>query len=140
MIGELVRQRVRVRPVGERGSLAYGGYMCLVYDSAQPYEVRLEDTGGHGELVFARDLLATALDGRQAGEGDVQVRLRRFRSVRHCQLVITADSEEGPQEWALGDDAAAEFLQDTLDLVPEGEEWRYLDLDTVVADLLQGAR
>jgi hypothetical protein len=140
MIGELVQHRVRVRPVGPQGGLAYGGYMYLVYDVTEPLEVRLADSsGGDGELVFPRDLLAAALGGDPAEAGQVQVRLRHFRGVRHCMLMITVTADDGSQAWALGDDAAAEFLQATIDLVPLGEEWRFLNLDAVVAGLLEEA-
>lgn len=140
MITQLARHRVRARPVGERGSLAYGGYMYLVYDVTRPFEVRLVGTGGgDDELIFARDLLTAALDGNPSGEGDVRAKLRHFRCARHCQLVLTVIEGEGSQEWALSDDAVAEFIQATIDLVPLGEEDRYLDLDAMVAGLLGSA-
>jgi Streptomyces sporulation and cell division protein, SsgA len=140
MITELARHRVRARPVGERGSLAYGGYMYLVYDVTRPFEVCLAGSGdGDGELFFGRDLLMAALDGHPSGEGDVRARLQHFRAARHSQLVLAVTGDEGSREWAIGDDAASDFLRATTDLVPLGEEGRYLDLDAVVAALLEDA-
>jgi hypothetical protein len=141
MIGAMVRARLRARPVGEEGRLAYGGYMDLLWDPGEPYEVRLAGLGPcAGEIVFARDLLATALGGDPAGEGDVQVRLRHLPGARHTLLVLTVTGPDGPREVALTDAKVAQFLCDTFDLVPVGEEWRYLDaLYSGFDDLLRGA-
>jgi len=140
MIGALVRARLRARPVGEDGRLAYGGYMELSWDPSEPYEVRLAGFGPYaGEITFARDLLVSALAGDPAGEGDVRARLRHLPGVRHALVVLSIAGADGPQDVALTDDKVAVFLRDTTDLVPAGEEWRYLDLDAGIDGLLRGA-
>jgi len=140
MIGALVRTRLRARPVAEDGRLAYGGYMELLYDPSEPYEVRLAGLGPYAtEVVFARDLLASALAGDPAGEGDVRARLAHLPGARHSLLLLSIGGPDGGQEVALTDAKVAVFLRDTTDLVPRGEEWRYLDLDAGIDDLLQGA-
>jgi Streptomyces sporulation and cell division protein, SsgA len=137
----LVRQRLRARPVSEQGRLSYGGYMELSYDLGSPYAVTLAETGPDtGEVVFARDLLITALNGDPAGEGLVRARLRRFRGARRAQLALTVPGADGPLEFALCEAAVAAFVAGTTDLVPQGEEWRYLEVaDTVDGFLGQAA-
>jgi hypothetical protein len=139
----MVRRTVQARPVGEHGTLARGGYMDLCYDPARPYEVRLAEAGPDdgGEAVFARDLLLAALDGTPAGEGQVRARLRRFRGARHSMLeLIVPAADGGLLPFAICDGAVADFLRDTTDLVPAGDEWRYADTpDTVPAEWEQAA-
>jgi len=140
MIGAMVRARLRARPVGEDGRLAYGGYMELLWDPGEAYEVRLAGFGPYAaEVAFARDLLASALAGDPAGEGDVRAKLRHLPGARHTLLVLTVTGPDGPQEIALSDEKVALFLRDTTDLVPRGEEWRYVALDEELDDLLRGA-
>jgi hypothetical protein len=134
----MVRRTVQARPADENGTLARGGYMELSYDPACPYEVRLAETGSDaGEVVFARDLLLDALDGNPAGEGRVRARLRRFRGARHSMLELAVPAADGGDLiFAICDDAVAEFVRDTTDLVPAGDEWRHVDVDAAVAGLL----
>ena len=139
MIGALIRTRLRARPVDDDGRLAYGGYMELQYDPSEPYEVRLTGLGPYAaEVVFARDLLAAALGGDPAGQGDVRARLTQQSGARHSLLLLATSGPDGPHEIALTGPKVAEFLRDTTDLVPRGEEWRYLDLDAGLDDLLRG--
>jgi Streptomyces sporulation and cell division protein, SsgA len=135
----MVRRLVQARPVGDNGVLARGGYMELAYDPACPYEVRLAETGpGASEIVFARDLLLAALDGTPAGEGRVRARLRRFRSARHSMLdLVVPGADGGLLEFAICDDSVADFVRDTTDLVPAGDEWRYTEIPDT-ADALLG--
>jgi hypothetical protein len=134
----LVQWRVRARPVSEQGHLAYGGYMALSYDPSRPWEVRLSEVEpGGSHLVFARDLLAQALDGTPAGEGSVRARLRFLRPARHALLCLAVDAADGPPlEFGLCAETAAGFLQETLALVPAGDEWRHVDIDAAVEQLL----
>lgn len=140
MIGALIRARLRARPVGEDGRLAYGGYMELLWDPGEPYEVRLAEFGPYAEEVaFARDLLVSALAGHPAGKGDVRARLAHLAGVRHSLLLLSVSGQDGPRQFALTGAKVAEFLRDTTDLVPRGDEWRYLNLDAEIDDLLRGA-
>jgi hypothetical protein len=134
----MVRRTVQARPVDENGTLARGGYMELSYDPACPYEVRLAETGPDaGEVVFARDLLLDALEGTPAGEGRVRARLRRFRAARHSMLQIVLPAADGGLlEFAICDAAVADFVRDTTDLVPQGEEWRYTEVPDTPAAIL----
>lgn len=134
----MVRRTVQARPVDENGTLARGGYMELCYDPGCPYEVRLAETGPDaGEVVFGRDLLLEALDGTPAGEGRVRARLRRYRGARRAMLDLMVPAADGGfLEFAIRDDAVAEFVRDTTDLVPPGEEWRYVGVDDTLAAIL----
>lgn len=140
MIGALVRATVRTRPVGEGGRLAYGGYMELVWDPGEPYEVRLAEFGPYAkEVSFARELLASALAGHPAGKGDVHARVGYLPGVRDSLLLLSITRQDGLQQLALTGAKVARFVRDTIDLIPQGEEWRYLNLDEEIDDLLRGA-
>jgi Streptomyces sporulation and cell division protein, SsgA len=140
MIDEMIRTRLRARPVGEDGRLAYGGYMVLQYDPAEPYEVRLAGLGPYAaEVVFARELLEAALAGEPAGEGHVRAQLKLLPGARHALLLLSIGSPDDRQEIALTDAKVAAFLRDTTHLVPRGEEWRRLDLDAGIDALLREA-
>jgi hypothetical protein len=133
----MVRHRIQARPVSEWGTLARGGYMDLCFDPACPYEVKLIETGPDaGEVGFARDLLIAALNGDPAGEGQVRARLRYLRGARHSLLALTVPGADGPLEFGLCDTAVAGFLRETVDLVPLGEEWRYVEVGDTVAEFL----
>lgn len=138
MIGALVRVRLRARPVGEDGRLAYGGYVELLWHPSEPYEVRLAGSGPCAtEIVFARDLLVSALAGCPSGEaGAVRARLAHLPGARHSLLLLSTAGADGPLEVALTEAKVAVFVEDTTDLVPCGEEWRYLDLDAGLDGLL----
>jgi hypothetical protein len=114
--------------------------MELTYAPECPYEVKLAETGpGAGEVVFARDLLLDALGGTPAGEGHVRARLRHFPGVRHALLALTVPGADGLLEFALCDTTVAGFLRDTTDLVPPGEEWRFVEVGDTVAECLGDA-
>jgi len=136
MIDALVCTPVRVRPVSA-GRLAYGACMHLLYHPAVPYEVRLGEVGpDQQQLVFARDLLASALHGQSAGEGQVRVRLEFLSSARNAVLLLTVGDPAEPLEFALKPATVADFLRQTYDLVPAGEEHRHVDVDGALGEIL----
>lgn len=145
MIAYLVCHRLLARPVGPDGQLAHGSYLELRYAPDQPYEVRIAQLGPYAhELPILRDLLKDALDGKPPSEeeaGRVSARLvylpRRRRS-----MVLLAVGQEGQEDrWvvALSDTAVAEFLKDTRDLVPIGDEPQYLGVDAGLDEILGAA-
>ena len=140
MIGAMVRARVRARPVWADGRLAYGGYMELLYNPGRPYEVQLAEPGqDQSEVMFARDLLWSALAGEPDGEGVIRARLAILPPVQDALVVLTVREPDGPKEVALTGRAVAAFLRDTTDLVPRGHESRFLDLDAGLETILPGA-
>jgi hypothetical protein len=140
-IGTPIRTRTRARPVGEDGQLAYGGYWYLEYRQGDPYEVRLIQPGRYPvELVFARDILRSALQGDPAGHGVVRARLAYVDFVGHSMVLITVDVPEYQGVLALDDRAVAVFLRGTENLVSFGGESEFLpDLDDQFAGILRDA-
>ena len=100
MIGAAIRTRMRARPVGDGRRLAYGGYAYLEYSPCAPYEVRLVQPGPYPiEVMFARDILASALTGEPDGHGEVRARLEYVPAARHSMVLITVDlPDELPPE------------------------------------------
>jgi Streptomyces sporulation and cell division protein, SsgA len=140
MIGAAIRTKTRARPVGGGGQLAYGGYWYLEYEQGQPYEVRLVQPGPYPvELTFARDILRSALRGEPDGQGEVRARLEFVQAARRSMVLIAVDLPDFQGVLALDDRAVAAFLGATKDLVPFGEESRFLDPDAWIAAILGDA-
>ena len=144
MIGEATlatRVRMRARPVGDDGQLAYGGYWYLEYSQDSPFEVRLVQPGPYPvELTFARDILRSALRGEPDGQGEVRARLQYVQGAQHSMVLITVDLPDYEGVLALDDKAAAGALLKTEKLVPFGQESQFLpDLDAGIAAILRDA-
>jgi hypothetical protein len=126
---------------------------ALVYDSADPYAVRVRfgdaaetaDAAGHSdrgdpeddggvEWLLSRELLRTGLS-IPAGDGDVRIwPTRAAPDVLFLQL-------RAPSGEALFEMSAAvvgEFLRETERLVPAGQESGLLQVDDELSALLQG--
>jgi Streptomyces sporulation and cell division protein, SsgA len=89
--------------------------------------------GGSAEWVFSRELLDRGLSG-PSGEGDV-----RIRPSGPERTVIEFISRDGSALVELSSESLRQFLRWAYAAVPPGEEAAHLDLDTVVADLLDDA-
>jgi hypothetical protein len=141
MIGAAIRARMRARPVGDGRTLAYGGYAYLEYSPDAPYEVRLVQPGPYPiEVIFARDILASALAGEPGGQGEVRARLEYVPAARHSMVLIAVDLPDYPLVLALDDKAVAGFLGDTESLVPFGQESRFIpDMDAGLDEILRDA-
>ena len=111
---------------------------ALRYDGADPLAVRLVFApdasldGTEVAWVFARALLSEGLHA-PAGEGDVRVWPRGGG-----HTVIEMVSEEGVAVVEFDSAELRRFLLRTYDAVPEGQEHRRLDLDSVLDALLRG--
>ncbi|MEW2063071.1 SsgA family sporulation/cell division regulator [Streptomyces sp. NPDC007002] len=111
----------------------------LSYDRRNPFAVRmvfpapatLEDTEVSWE--FSRELLTTGVDS-PAGQGDVRVRPYGFQ-----RTVLEFHAPEGIAMVHVRTEELQLFLQRAQELVPVGDEHRYLDLDGGLTDLLGGA-
>jgi len=145
MITYLVRHRLLARPVGPDGQLAHGSYIELRYAPDQPYEVRIAQLGPYAqELPISRDLLNDALDGHPPSPDEVaQVTARlAYVPAKRRSMVLLAVGQEGQEDrWevAMTDTAVAEFVRDTRDLVPFGDEERYVGFDDGIRDILDAA-
>jgi len=109
--------------------------VVLQYDSVDPYAVQATfRTGGQGvDWVFARELIAAGVN-RPVGQGDVRVWPSTDPDDEVVYLALSS-----PDGKALREAPAAVlrvFVARTALIVPPGEEYRYLDLDSTLAALL----
>jgi hypothetical protein len=126
----------------------------MYYSGDDPYAVRMAfhvGTDEPVEWIFARDLLAAGIEFPQ-GEGDVQV----WPSLMSCAdddvldmtgpqgdggklLNIELSSPFGQAHFEAPAQAMSAFLQRTYQIVPAGQEGRYIDIETELNDLLRQA-
>lgn len=112
----------------------------LSYDPADPFAVRmafpapatLEGTAVLWE--FSRELLAAGMD-TPAGLGDVRV-----RPFGYDRTVLEFHAAEGIAMVHVRTDEVRRFLRRAQELVPAGDEHRFLELDRGLARLLDGPR
>lgn len=105
------------------------------YQADQPFSVTVAfQTGADQwvEWVFARDLLMAGLVG-PAGIGDV--RFVPFEDGEEKLLLLQVESDQGRASWFLDRHEAEEFLEMTLETVPEGKESEHFDLDGFIGEL-----
>lgn len=95
----------------------------LSYDKSDPYAVamRVTDTGGPVEWVFARDLLADALDHGRAGVGDLVV------IARGDLVVLSLSTPDGTGAAVFRRDDVTTFVARAQRIVPPGRESGFLD-------------
>jgi hypothetical protein len=129
----------------------------MYYSGSDPYAVRMAfhvGTDEPVEWIFARDLLAAGIESRQ-GEGDVQVWPSAISVAETGDLdTIDAAEAKGPQGKVLNielsspfgqarfeapAEAMSAFLRRTYQIVPAGQESRYIDIETELNDLLRNA-
>jgi hypothetical protein len=129
----------------------------MYYSGSDPYAVRMAfhvGTDEPVEWIFARDLLAAGIESRQ-GEGDVQVWPSSVSAAETSGLDVIGvpDSQEtqgkvlnielsspfGQARFEAPAEAMAAFLQRTYQIVPAGQESRYIDIETELNDLLRNA-
>jgi hypothetical protein len=126
----------------------------LFYSGGDPYAVRMAfhvGTDEPVEWIFARDLLAAGIESRQ-GEGDVHVwpspgscqearDLDRTGSLKPGEKVLNIElsSPFGQAHFEAPAQAMAAFLRRTYQIVPVGQESRYIDIEAELNDLLRKA-
>jgi hypothetical protein len=125
----------------------------MFYSDGDPYAVRMAfhvGTDEPVEWIFARDLLAAGIESRH-GEGDVHV----WPSPASCPesdldltgsaqpgdkvLNIELSSPFGQAHFEAPAQAMAAFLRRTYQIVPAGQESRYIDIEAELNDLLRKA-
>ncbi len=121
---------------GERGGEVP---VSLTYDPQDPYAVALVFHTAEGDVTWmvARELLVVGA-GSPTGDGDVMVWPALTLELEDA-VVIRLQAPGGRLVLRLGLAELDDFLARTLALVPLGTESDHLDLDALVADLLQGA-
>jgi hypothetical protein len=137
MIGTVVNGHVRMRPVVDGRVLAAPVYMDLSYRRGAAYEVRISDCGPDPvEWVFARDLLAIALQGGGEPAGLDCVRVRLACVSHDPLLVMTFEWAGDRRSFAASPPPVSRFLARTYDLVPPGDEARFTAVPETPAELL----
>ena len=129
----------------------------MYYNGSDPYAVRMAfhvGTDEPVEWIFARDLLAAGTESRQ-GDGDVQVwpspvsaaeaddqepvDVAELTGTREKVLNIELSSPFGQAHFEAPAEAMSAFLRRTYQIVPAGQESRFIDMDTELNDLLGNA-
>ena len=113
--------------------------VSLTYDPQDPYAVALVFHTAEGDVTWmvARELLVVGA-GSPAGDGDVMVWPALTPDLEDA-VVLRLQAPGGRLVLRLGMAELDDFLARTLALVPWGTESEHLDLDALVADLLEGA-
>jgi hypothetical protein len=112
----------------------------LQYDRRDPFAVRMAFPapatleGTEVSWEFSRELLAEGMDAA-AGVGDV-----RIRPFGYDRTVLEFHAAEGIAMVHVRTAELRHFLERAQELVPSGQEHRFLDLDRRLADLFGGPR
>lgn len=110
----------------------------LQYDPKDPFAVRMAFPapatleGAEVAWEFSRELLAAGMDGA-AGVGDVRV-----RPFGYDRTVLEFHAAEGIAMVHVRTAELRRFLARAQEMVPVGDEHRFLDLDRGLTDLLGG--
>jgi hypothetical protein len=129
----------------------------MYYSGSDPYAVRMAfhvGTDEPVEWIFARDLLAAGIESRQ-GDGDVQVwpSAVSVADTGDLDLIGTAEPQRTPGKvlnielsspfgqacFEAPAEAMSAFLQRTYQIVPAGQESRFIDIETELNDLFRNA-
>ena len=139
--GGEVAVRVRAHDVDRGRVLPAQAYVELRWSAAAPLEVRLSGCGQvTGEEVFARDLLAAALDCGGAGVGRVRFHIGVPAPRYVPKLLVTFDpGDPGARVYAVKPDPVQQFLRETFDLIPAGQERDCVSSGDLIAALLRAA-
>ena len=139
--GKEVARLVRVHDVDRGRVLPAYAYVELRWSAAAPLEVRLSGCGQvTGEEVFARDLLAAALSSGGAGVGRVHFQLALPAPRYVPKLLVTFDpADPGARVYAVKPDPVQQFLRQTFDLIPAGQERDCVPSGDLIAALLRAA-
>ncbi|MHB1430760.1 MAG: SsgA family sporulation/cell division regulator [Streptosporangiaceae bacterium] len=108
----------------------------LDYCAEDPYAIKMAfhvGTDEPVEWIFARELLAAGLQA-PAGEGDVQVWPQDGDASDILNIALSSPFGEAHFQAPKG--ATAEFLRSTYQIIPEGSETDFLNVDSELEDLL----
>ena len=109
----------------------------LRYQPSDPFAVEATFRAADESIswVLGRDLLSDGLT-MATGDGDVRVWPEARPGAERDLVMIMLQSPDGRATLALDAADLDAFLLRTFRVVPQGEEGRYLDLDTVIGSLL----
>lgn len=106
------------------------------YDRTDPYAVTITFLTPEGDLpwTFSRDLLIRGLT-TPIGDGDVHV-CPSINDRGRAVAVIELSSPDGHLVTEARTDQVLTFVQNSLAVVPEGEESQHLNVDSMIEQLL----
>ena len=106
------------------------------YTATDPYAVTVTFLTHEGELpwTFSRDLLAQGLTAPN-GDGDVHV-CPSINDRGRAVVIIELSSPDGHLVTEARTDEVYAFVQQTLEVVPQGEESQHLHIDAMIEQLL----
>lgn len=109
----------------------------LRYDPADPFAVEATFKAADESIswVLGRDVLADGLVG-EAGIGDVHVWPQEWHNGEPDMVLIELSSPDGHATLAVDAVDLTSFLRRTFQVVPQGSEGDFLDLDDVIGQLL----
>lgn len=108
----------------------------IAYHVDDPYAVHVtfNPTTGPNTWVFSRDLLLTALGATwPVGDGDIML------ASSHGQVWLQMSPPDGRMLASLPQARVSRLLARSCHLVPFGSEPTHVDIDSLIARLLQGA-
>ena len=107
----------------------------MSYTVEDPFAVSATFRSAEGSVtwIFARELLSAGLESR-VGDGDIRVSPVHRMSRSLVRLELSSDSGAAVLEGPLPQLRA--FIEATMDVLPAGYEWQYLNFDSGLADLL----
>lgn len=107
----------------------------LAFDARDPYAVSttFRTADGNVSWVFARDLMRDGLK-KPVGEGDIMI--RPAHPSRGPVTVFSLSSPSGDARLEGNRHELYRFVQKTYEVVPEGHESQYLQVDRAIGELL----
>lgn len=110
----------------------------LAYRCADPYAVTMTFLTGEGDLTwtFGRDLLVEGIS-RPVGDGDVRV-APSISTAGRAVVDVELSSPDGHLVLQAHTTHLRDFVERTTSLVAPGQETVHLDVDSLIADILQG--
>ena len=106
------------------------------YDKSDPFAVTITFLTTEGDLpwTFSRDLLIRGLT-TPVGDGDVHV-CPSINDRGRAVVIVELSSPDGHLVTEAHTDQVFTFVQNSLKVVPEGEESQHLNLDSMIEQLL----
>jgi hypothetical protein len=107
----------------------------MTFSVADPFAVSATFHSREGSVtwIFSRELLLAGLHGR-SGDGDIRIEPMHRTSRSVLRLELSSPSGQAIIEGPL--DQVRSFADETIDLLPPGYEWQYLNFDAGLAALL----
>lgn len=139
--GSVVTARIRAHDTDRGRVLPAYAYVELRWSARLPLEVRMSGCGQvTGTALFARDLLAEALESGAAGAGRIRFRLAVPGPRYVPKLLVALDPDlPGARSYAVKPDPVQAFLMRTFELVSTRDEPGCLPDGDVIAALLEAS-